>query len=159
MRARIEEDSLGKRRVPRNAYYGIQTLRAAENFPISGCRAHPLLIRAIGMVKKAASQANASLGLLDRRRGRAIQRAATEVISGQFDDQFIVDVYQAGAGVSFQAERRPVHIDPGRVTGRIHLADAWSEQDIDAGFRGDPFIARFIARIRGQIGRIAEFRA
>lgn len=105
---RTEADSLGERRVPASAYYGIQTLRALENFPISGIRAHPLLIRAVGMVKQAAAQANAELRLLDRRRAAAIARAAAEVIAGRFNDQFVVDVYQAGAGVSFHMNANEV---------------------------------------------------
>lgn len=107
-KGRMETDSLGERRVPQAAYYGIQTLRALENFPISGYRAHPLLIRAVGMVKKAAAHANGELGLLDRRRVSAIARAAVEVIAGRFDDQFVVDVYQAGAGVSFHMNANEV---------------------------------------------------
>ncbi len=105
---RTESDSLGERRVPASAYYGIQTLRALENFPVSGYRAHPLLIRAIGMVKQAAAQANAELRLVDRRRATAIARAAAEVIAGRFNDQFVVDVYQAGAGVSFHMNANEV---------------------------------------------------
>ncbi len=105
---RTESDSLGERRVPAFAYYGIQTLRALENFPISGIRAHALLIRAVGMVKQAAAQANAELRLLDRRRATAIARAAAEVVAGRFNDQFVVDVYQAGAGVSFHMNANEV---------------------------------------------------
>ncbi len=110
MKTRTEKDSLGEEQVPADAYYGIQTLRAKENFPISGLRPHPRLklICAIGMVKKAAAMANRTLGLLDRRRASAIIRAAEEVISGKFDDQFVVDVYQAGAGVSFHMNANEV---------------------------------------------------
>jgi len=108
MKSRIEKDSLGERAVPGEAYYGIQTARAAENFPISGLRAHPFLIRAVAMVKKAAAMANRDLRLLDARRASAIIRAAQEVISGKFDGQFVVDVYQAGAGVSFHMNANEV---------------------------------------------------
>jgi len=108
MKVRTEKDSLGDRKVPAAAYYGIQTLRAVENFPISGYRFHPLLIRAIGMVKLAAAMSNLELRLLDRRRARAIIRAAQEVIAGKLDDQFVVDVYQAGAGVSFHMNANEV---------------------------------------------------
>src|SRR6266853_1819858 len=96
LRMRMETDSLGQREVPASAYYGIQTLRAIENYPISGYRAHPQLVRAIGMIKKAAAAANRELKLLDGKRAAAIVRAADEVIAGKFYDQFVVDVYQAG---------------------------------------------------------------
>ncbi len=108
MKTRTEHDSLGEMQVPAAAYYGIQTCRAMENFPISGYRAHPGLIRATGMIKKAAAMANRSLGLLDRRRAGAIIRASDEVILGKLDDQFVVDVYQAGAGVSFHMNANEV---------------------------------------------------
>jgi aspartate ammonia-lyase len=108
MEFRTERDSLGEREVPAEAYYGIQTQRAIENFPISGYRAHPKLLRAMGMVKKAAAMANRDLKLLERRRASAIIRAADEVSAGKFDDQFVVDVYQAGAGVSFHMNANEV---------------------------------------------------
>jgi aspartate ammonia-lyase len=108
MKTRTEQDSLGVKQVPAKAYYGIQTCRAMENFPISGFRAHPRLIRAMGMVKQAAAMANRTLGLLDSRRASAIIRAAEEVILGRLDDQFVVDVYQAGAGVSFHMNANEV---------------------------------------------------
>jgi aspartate ammonia-lyase len=105
---RTERDSLGEKRVPADAYYGIQTLRALENFPISGYRTHPRLVSAIGMVKKAAALANRTLRLLDPKRASAIVRAADEVIEGKWDAHFVVDVYQAGAGVSFHMNANEV---------------------------------------------------
>ena len=105
---RTEKDSLGEKAVPAEAYYGIQTVRALENYPISGIRAHPMLIRAMGMIKKAAALANRELGLLDERRAEAVVRAAEEVTAGKLDDQFVVDVYQAGAGVSFHMNTNEV---------------------------------------------------
>jgi len=108
MKMRTEKDSLGELQVPADAYYGVQTQRAVQNYPISGYRAHPLLIRAMGMVKKAAALANRELGLVDARRVGAIVKAAEEVISGKLDDQFVVDVYQAGAGVSFHMNTNEV---------------------------------------------------
>src|SRR5579885_1543196 len=96
---RTEKDSLGTKEIPSHVYYGIQTARAVENFPISGMRAHPTLIRAFGMIKQAAAEANRDLGLLDARRAQAIIEAAQEVQQGRFNDQFVVDVFQAGAGV------------------------------------------------------------
>src|SRR5262245_38104587 len=95
---RTERDPLGEHAVPADAYYGIQTVRALENFPISGLRAHPELVTATILIKKAATQANVALGRLEARLGDAIVRAADEVLAGGLRDQFVVDVYQAGAG-------------------------------------------------------------
>jgi aspartate ammonia-lyase len=97
---RKEKDSLGFVEVPSKAYYGAQTARAVENFPISGLPPHPQLIRALGMVKRAAAQANKELGLVDAKRADAIIQAAQEVIDGKWNGEFVVDVFQAGAGVS-----------------------------------------------------------
>ena len=100
MDTRTERDPLGEFAVPAGAYYGSQTARAVENFPISGLRAHPDLITATVLIKKAAALANLSLGRLDRAVSDAIVAAADDVLAGQFRDQFVVDVYQAGAGTS-----------------------------------------------------------
>ena len=108
MKIRTEKDSLGERQVPADAYSGIQTQRALENYPISGYRAHPKLIRAMGVIKKAAAMANRELKLIDAKRAAAIIQAAEEVMAGKFDDQFVVDVYQAGAGVSFHMNTNEV---------------------------------------------------
>jgi aspartate ammonia-lyase len=97
---RLERDPLGEMSVPADAYYGVQTARAVENFPISGLRAHPDLVTATILVKKAACEANAALGRLDATIARAIVAAADEILAGQLRDQFVVDVYQAGAGTS-----------------------------------------------------------
>ena len=97
---RLERDPLGEMSVPSDAYYGVQTARAVENFPISGLRAHPDLVTATILVKKAACEANAALGRLDAPVARAIVTAADEILAGQLRDQFVVDVYQAGAGTS-----------------------------------------------------------
>jgi aspartate ammonia-lyase len=105
---RKEKDSLGLVEVPVGAYYGAQTARAVENYPISGMRAHPLLIRAIGMVKRAAAEANWELELIEPRLADAIISAAQEVIEGKWDAEFVVDVFQAGAGVSFHMNANEV---------------------------------------------------
>jgi fumarate hydratase class II len=97
---RIETDSMGEMRVPADAYYGAQTARAVENFPISGLRFSRGFIRALGLIKKHAAATNAELGLLDGRRSEAIQQAAQEVADGKFDAQFVVDVFQTGSGTS-----------------------------------------------------------
>jgi aspartate ammonia-lyase len=100
MEYRVERDPLGELKVPATAYYGAQTARAIENFPISGLRAPADLVTATMFVKKAAAEANAALGRLDPAVARAIASAADEIIAGRFRDQFVVDVYQAGAGTS-----------------------------------------------------------
>jgi len=100
MQFRTERDPLGEHAVPADAYYGIQTVRARENFPISGLGAPADLVTATVLVKKAAAAANMELERLDTRVGDAIVRAADEVLSGSLRDQFVVDVYQAGAGTS-----------------------------------------------------------
>ena len=98
---RQERDPLGVREVPSEVYWGIQTLRAVENFPVSGRRERPELIGAYAVIKKAAALTNMELGVLDRQRGEAIVAAADEVLGGKFADQFPVDIFQAGAGTSF----------------------------------------------------------
>ncbi|HZR64237.1 MAG TPA: aspartate ammonia-lyase [Terriglobales bacterium] len=105
---RTEKDSLGTKEIPADVYYGIQTARAIENYPISGMRAHPTLIRAISMVKEAAAEANRELGLVDEKTANAIIRAAQEVQLGKWDREFVVDVFQAGAGVSFHMNSNEV---------------------------------------------------
>lgn len=100
MEMRIERDLLGERQVPAQAYYGIHTLRAAENFPISGIKVHSELIKALAMVKKAAAVTNMELGYLSKEKGEAIKQAAEEVTRGEWLDQFIVDAIQGGAGTS-----------------------------------------------------------
>ncbi|AFL88968.1 aspartate ammonia-lyase [Terriglobus roseus DSM 18391] len=105
---RQEKDSLGFVEVPAEALYGAQTARAIVNFPISGLRASPFLIRAIVMVKYAAAKANGDLGLITRPQADAIMKAAQEILDGQHLDQFVVDVFQAGAGVSFHMNTNEV---------------------------------------------------
>lgn len=105
---RVEKDSIGPKEIPAHVYYGVQTARAVENYPISGMRAHPTLIRAIAMIKRAAAEANKELGLIDARVANAIISAAQEVIDGKWDSEFVVDVFQAGAGVSFHMNSNEV---------------------------------------------------
>ena len=100
MQGRIEKDSLGEKEVPADAYYGIQTARAVENYPISGWRAHPRLIDAYMYQKKASALANKEAGVLKPDVADAIVKACEEVLAGALRDQFVVDVFQAGAGVS-----------------------------------------------------------
>ncbi len=105
---RREKDSLGFVEVPADVYYGAQTARAVTNFPISGLTASPYLIRALVMVKRAAAEVNQELGLITTEQGSAIVQAAQEVIDGQHHDHFVVDVFQAGAGVSLHMNTNEV---------------------------------------------------
>ncbi|HKW25585.1 MAG TPA: aspartate ammonia-lyase [Terriglobales bacterium] len=105
---RTEKDSLGTKDIPAGVYYGIQTARAVENYPISGMRAHSTFIQALGMIKQAAAEANQELGLVDEKRARAISQAAKEVQQGKWDPEFVVDVFQAGAGVSLHMNSNEV---------------------------------------------------
>jgi len=105
---RTEKDSLGTKEIPSQVYYGIQTARAVENYPISGMRAHPTLISAVGMVKEAAAEANRDLALVDEKLANAIIQASKEVEQGKWNNEFVVDVFQAGAGVSFHMNTNEV---------------------------------------------------
>lgn len=97
---RIESDSMGEMRLPADAYYGAQTARAIENFPISKMRFSRPFIRALGLIKKHAAQANLDLGLLSHEKSKAIQGAAEEVAQGKWDGQFAIDIFQTGSGTS-----------------------------------------------------------
>jgi fumarate hydratase, class II len=97
---RVERDPLGELHVPADAYYGVQTQRAVENFPISGLKAAPALVNATVLIKQACARANATLERLDPSVAGAIVQAADEILAGGLRDQFVVDVYQAGAGTS-----------------------------------------------------------
>ncbi|MGH9395519.1 MAG: aspartate ammonia-lyase [Terriglobia bacterium] len=119
MKTRIEVDSLGSVKVPADAFYGAQTARAVQNYPISGFRAHPILINAYALLKRACAEVNLSLGLIPRPIGRAIIHSATDIARGLYHGQFVVDVYQAGAGVSF-------HMNVNEVIANLairHLAE------------------------------------
>ncbi len=97
---RLEKDSLGEVRIPAGAYWGAETQRALENFPISGFRFTGGFLRNLALIKMAAAQANMKLGLLDRQRGQAISRAAAEIREGQWLEQFPLDIFQTGSGTS-----------------------------------------------------------
>ncbi|MEN2974052.1 MAG: class II fumarate hydratase [Candidatus Caldarchaeales archaeon] len=97
---RVERDLFGEVLIPVEAYYDTSTVRAIENFPISGLRFPRAFIRALGLIKYSAAKVNLKLGLLDRDRAEAIMRAALEVVDGRYDDQFVVDIFQTGSGTS-----------------------------------------------------------
>jgi aspartate ammonia-lyase len=98
---RVERDPVGEKRVPSDALYGVQTLRARENFQVSSLRVHPALITAYAEIKRAAAEANVRNGKLDRGVGEAVISAAEEVAGGRWREQFDLDVFQAGAGTSY----------------------------------------------------------
>lgn len=100
MKTRIEKDSLGTKEVSADLLYGIQTLRAVENFPVSGWRFPRSFIRALSLIKKCAAQVNMDLGFLDQKVGEAIRQSASEAAEGKWDDQFPVDIFQTGSGTS-----------------------------------------------------------
>ncbi|TVR32798.1 MAG: class II fumarate hydratase [Balneolaceae bacterium] len=97
---RIEKDSMGEVKVPANAYYGAQTQRAHDNFPVSSIRFSREFISAVGRVKYSAAKVNAELGLIDKKIADAIQKASNEVIEGKFDADFVLDIFQTGSGTS-----------------------------------------------------------
>ena len=97
---RTEHDLLGERPVPAGALYGISTVRAVENFPLSGRRVHPELIHAYGAVKLACARTNRELGRWDDQRTAAIEQACSEMMEGQLDSHIVVDALQGGAGTS-----------------------------------------------------------
>ena len=97
---RVEKDSMGEVRVPAGAYYGAQTQRAVENFPVSGLGMPIPVVHAVALVKGVAAEVNAGLGILPAPLAEAISRAAREILEGRFDDQFVVDVFQTGSGTS-----------------------------------------------------------
>ena len=97
---RTEKDSMGPVKVPKEAYYGAQTQRAVENFPVSGWRFGREFLHALGLIKYAAAKVNLELGLLDKRIARAIEKASDEVIQGKWDEQFVLDIFQTGSGTS-----------------------------------------------------------
>jgi aspartate ammonia-lyase len=139
---RKEKDLLGILDVPEEVYYGIQTIRATENFPITGYRPHRELVRALGFVKAAAAQANMQIGALNRNIGEAIIQASLEVAGGKFDTQFVVDVIQGGAGTSVNMNaneviaNRAIEILGGnkgeyfRVHPNVHVNMAQSTNDV-----------------------------
>ena len=105
---RLEHDSIGEKEVPVDAYYGVQTLRAHENFYITGLKMHPELIKSVAQIKKAAAITNFEVGELDKKRASAITQACDEIIAGKLHDQFIVDPIQGGAGTSLNMNANEV---------------------------------------------------
>ena len=105
---RVEKDSIGTKDVPQNVYYGVQSLRAAENFHITGLNMHPEIINSLAYIKKAAAIVNCEVNLLDKHIADAIVKACDEILAGQFHEQFIVDPIQGGAGTSINMNANEV---------------------------------------------------
>lgn len=105
---RKEHDSIGSKEVPKDAYYGVQTARASENFRITNLKVHPALIENLALVKKAAARVNRDVGILENDKAFAIITAAEEIVEGSFKDQFIVDAVQGGAGTSINMNMNEV---------------------------------------------------
>ena len=111
MEFRIESDSLGKKEVPANAYYGVQSLRAKENFKISNTKAHPEFIKAIIEIKKAAAITNKNVGAINETIANAMIAACDEILSGKYHENFIVDAIQGGAGTSFNMNANEIVVN------------------------------------------------
>jgi len=131
MKTRKEKDPMGEREVPADAYYGIQTVRAIENFPISGLKPFAAFVKATALVKLAAARVNARAGALKPKIAEVIEKAAQEIVDGKLADQFVVDVFQAGAGTSHNMNLNEVIANranellglPKGDTSRIHPND------------------------------------
>ena len=105
---RVEKDSIGTKDVPEDVYYGVQSLRAAENFHITGLNMHPEIINSLAYIKKAAAITNCEINLLDKKIADAIVKACDEILAGQHHEDFIVDPIQGGAGTSINMNANEV---------------------------------------------------
>lgn len=105
---RMEKDFIGLKEVPENVYYGVQSLRAAENFHITGLNMHPEIINSLAYIKKASAITNCEIGILEKRKAQAIVQACDEILTGKFHDDFIVDPIQGGAGTSLNMNANEV---------------------------------------------------
>ncbi len=127
---RMERDTMGELAVPAAAYYGVQSARAIENFPVSGLRFPRAFIRAMGLIKRASAGVNQSLGLLDKKRAEAIKHASREVVDGRWDAEFPIDIFQTGSGTSTNmnaneviANRACEYMGGARGSGLVHPND------------------------------------
>ena len=137
----MEADSIGTMEVPAEAYYGVQALRAKQNFPITGTKLHPVFIRNLAQVKKAAAITNNNAGLLPEDKADAIVRACDEVIAGKLAEEFIVDAIQGGAGkwvTQVRGSRSNVIGLPWDTTQRLLQA---ADVPVDAGNEQDGMVA------------------
>ena len=136
---RSEHDSVGERSVPKDVYYGVQSLRAAENFPITGLAVHPEQINSIAEIKKASAITNLEIGLLDKRVADAIVRACDEIAAGRLHEAFIVDPIQGGAGTSLNMNANEVIANRAiELLGARQkvVAGSLADTDVTGFFRG-----------------------
>ncbi len=164
---RVEQDAIGEKEVPADAYYGIQTLRAYENFYITGLKMHPEMINSVAQIKKAAAITNFEVGELDKKIADAIVRACDEVISGKWHDQFIVDPIQGGAGTSLNMNaneviaNRAIEILGGQkgdyhlVNPNDHVNFGQSTNDVFPSC-GKMAVLKLIANAQEQLHRLEE---
>src|SRR5688500_8965688 len=150
-RFRIEHDSMGELRIPADALWGAQTQRAVQNFPISGQRMPRGFIRALGLIKAAAAEVNAGLGLLPKTQAAAIRSAALTVAGGEYDAHFPIDVFQTGSGTSSNMNANEVIAMLASRSGkRIHPND-----DVNLGQSSNDVIPTAI-RVSAQLGVVEE---
>lgn len=164
---RIEHDSIGEKQVPATAYYGVQTLRAAENFHITGLVMHPEMLVSIAQIKKAAAITNFEVGRLDKKRAEAIVSACDEIIEGKLQDQFIVDPIQGGAGTSLNMNaneviaNRAIELLGGRkgdysiVNPNDHVNYGQSTNDVFPSC-GRMTAIKLLERAKGQLERLYD---
>ena len=124
---RVEKDSIGVKDIPEEVYYGVQTLRAAENFHITGLNMHPEIINSLAYIKKASAITNCEVGILEKKKAQAIVQACDEIIEGKFHDDFIVDPIQGGAGTSLNMNANEVIATAGKMTS-LHLLQNLKKQ-------------------------------
>jgi fumarate hydratase class II len=171
-RSRIEKDSLGEIEVPGDALYGAQTMRAVHNFPVSGLKPYRAFVWGMAVIKQAAALVHMDLGMLDEERGKAIVAAAQEVVDGRWDDQFVVDPFQAGAGTSHNMNTNEVianranqilgyHIDdpdkPVHPNDHVNMAQSTNDTIPTAIRLGSLWR---LDELTGEVGRLAaELRA
>ena len=164
---RSEHDSVGERSVPKDVYYGVQSLRAAENFPITGLAVHPEQINSIAEIKKASAITNLEIGLLDKRVADAIVRACDEIAAGRLHEAFIVDPIQGGAGTSLNMNaneviaNRAIELlggekgDYALVNPHDHVNDGQSTNDVFPS-AGKLAVLKLLVRAQIQLERLSE---
>ncbi len=167
LRYRMEKDSIGTKEVPQDVYYGVQSLRAAENFRITGLAMHPEMINSLAYIKKAAAITNCGAGLLEERRARAIVQACDEIIDGKLHEYFIVDPIQGGAGTSLNMNaneviaNRAIELLGGKkgdyalVHPNDHVNCGQSTNDV-IPTAGKMTVLRLMGRLKGELARLYE---
>lgn len=153
MKTRVEHDSMGELQVPAEALWGAQTQRAVENFPVSGQRMPRAFIRALGLIKGAAAEVNAGLGLLPKGVARAIQAAAAEVAAGAHDAHFPIDVYQTGSGTSSNMNANEVIATLANASGKAGKTVVHPNDHVNLGQSSNDVIPTAI-RVSAQLATV-----